>query len=159
MAEAPSGQGKAGSEEPTREIKEAFDLFDGDKDGQIGPHDLKVALNSLGFEFNRSEIERLIMEVDPNNTGKIDFQNFADLIRSKMAEREIIDQIQMAFDMIDDDHTGKVSFRNLKRVARELGENLSDQEIREMINEADNDDDGEICFDEFVALVRGASFS
>lgn len=99
------------------------------------------------------------MEVDPHNTGKIDFQNFAELIHSKMAEREQIDQIQMAFEMLDDDRTGRISFRNLKRVAKELGENLTEQEIHEMINEADTDNDGEICFEEFVALVRTASFS
>lgn len=29
---------------------------------------------------------------------------------------------------------GKISFRNLKRVARELGENMTDEELQEMIN-------------------------
>jgi Ca2+-binding EF-hand superfamily protein len=154
-----SETGKSPGDEPTREIREAFDLFDIDHDGGISGHDLRIALNSLGFEFNSSEIQRLIMEMDPGNTGKIDFQNFAELIHSKMAEREQIDQLQMAFDMLDDDHTGKISFKNLKKVAKELGENLTEQEIHEMINEADTDNDGEICFDEFVALVRTASFS
>ena len=32
---------------------------------------------------------------------------------------------------------GKISFRNLKRVARELGENMTDEELQEMINKAD----------------------
>lgn len=147
------------SEEPTREIKTAFEMFDADEDGVINKHDLKVALNSLGFEFSQEEIQRLIMELDPKNTGTIDYENFAELINSKMSEKEQIEQIRMAFEMLDDDKTGKVTFRNLKRIAKELGETLTDQEIHEMINEADVDNDGEISFEEFVALVKTASFS
>ena len=50
----------------------------------------------------------------------------------------------MSFHFFDDDDTGKISFRNLKRVARELGENMTDEELQEMIDEADRDGDGEI---------------
>eukprot|EP00042_Codosiga_hollandica_P018725 m.55610 g.55610 ORF g.55610 m.55610 type:complete len:90 (+) comp48887_c0_seq4:541-810(+) len=49
---------------------------------------------------------------------------------------------------------GKISFANLKRVAQELGENLTDDEIQEMIDEADRDGDGEINQDEFMRIMR-----
>ena len=35
----------------------------------------------------------------------------------------------------DDDGTGRITFKNLKRVARELGENMTDEELQEMIGE------------------------
>lgn len=146
-------------DEPTRDVKEAFDMFDVNKDGVIDAEELKIAFNSLGFEFNQREVERIIAEVDPSNKGTIDLEHFSELIQSKMAEREEIDHIQTAFDMLDFDKTGKITFKNLKQIAKDLGESLTDQEIREMLGEADTDNDGEISFEEFVGLVRTASFS
>jgi calcium-binding protein CML len=83
----------------SNQIRDPFNLFDVDCDGVINHSDLKTALNSLGFEFNESEIERLIAEVDPKKTGVIDFE----IINAKMGECEQIDDFRSAFDMIDDE--------------------------------------------------------
>jgi centrin-1 len=147
------------AEEPTREVREAFNMFDSDGDGVINRTDLKVALNTLGFEFTDTEIERFIAEMDPAGTGVINFPNFSELIHEQMAERETVPQLRSAFDLLDEDHTGKISFKNLKSIAQELGETLTDQELKEMISEADTDKDGEISFEEFLALIRTVSFS
>jgi len=141
----------------SREIKDAYEQFDANRDGYIDPDDLKIAMKSLGFEFTQEELQRFLLELDPKNTGNIDFQSFSDLIRNKMAERDTLEQIQMAFQMLDMEKSGKITFSNLKKVAKELGETISDQELHEMINEADTDNDGEISFEEFVALIRTAS--
>ena len=42
--------------------------------------------------------------------------------------------------------TGSISLRNLRRVARELDENMSEDELRAMIEEFDTDNDGESKF-------------
>lgn len=59
-----------------------------------------------------------------------------------------------AFRLFDDDSTGKVSLKNLKRVARELGETMNDDELQEMIDEADRDGDGEISEEEFIRIMK-----
>ncbi len=59
-----------------------------------------------------------------------------------------------AFRLFDDDNTGKISLKNLKRVARELGETMSDEELQEMIDEADRDGDGEIGEDDFIRIMK-----
>ena len=52
------------------------------------------------------------------------------------------------------DPTGNISFRNLKRVARELGEKLSDDELQAMIDEFDRDEDGHINLSEFAGIMK-----
>lgn len=37
-----------------------------------------------------------------------------------------------------------------------LGEKLTDEEVDEMIREADIDGDGQVCYEEFVKMVRGS---
>ena len=62
------------------------------------------------------------------------------------------------FNLFDDDNTGKITLKNLKRVARELGETMTDDELLEMIERADKDKDGEINFEEFYEIMTKKTF-
>lgn len=45
--------------------------------------------------------------------------------QAKMGERDSREEILKAFRLFDDDSSGTITFRDLKRVAKELGENLT----------------------------------
>lgn len=50
-------------------------------------------------------------------------------VTEKLLSRDPLTDLRRAFALFDDDHTGKISLKNLKRVARELGENLGEEEL------------------------------
>ena len=141
-----------------QDLKEDPDLFDLGREGPINPAELKVALESLGYDNDPESILALIKELDPNNTGNVDFEKMFDMIHSKMQSKDINDQISTAFKMMDIDRTGKITFENLKHVSEALGENISELELKEMINEADDDNDGEISFEEFMMIVNSSLY-
>ncbi|CAD5114254.1 DgyrCDS3395 [Dimorphilus gyrociliatus] len=145
------------TEEQKQEIREAFDLFDADGSGTIDAKELKVAMRALGFEPKREEIKKMIADIDKEGTGTIDFNDFLQMMSQKMSEKDSKEEILKAFKLFDDDETGKISFQNLKRVAKELGENLTDEELQEMIDEADRDGDGEINEAEFLRIMKKTS--
>lgn len=145
------------SDEQKADIKEAFDLFDTEGTGTIDTKELKVAIRALGFEPKKEDIKKMVADVDKEGTGKISYADFLQLMTLKMTEKDSNEEILKAFRLFDDDDTGTISFKNLKRVAKELGENLTDEELKEMIEEADLDGDGEVNQDEFLRIMKKTS--
>ena len=56
------------------------------------------------------------------------------------------EEVKIAFDFFDLDGNGFISVMELKQVASELGEELTESEIDEMIREADADGDGQVNY-------------
>merc|ERR1719265_831885 len=139
------------------DIKEAFDLFDADGSGSIDAKELKVALRALGFEPKKEELKKLVSDLDKSGSssgqGQLDFNEFLEIMTAKMSEKDTKEQIQKAFQLFKGP-TGKISFEDLKAVAKELGETMSDEELIEMIKEADKDQDGEVSEEEFLRIIR-----
>eukprot|EP00814_Leptocylindrus_danicus_P017924 CAMPEP_0116020328 /NCGR_PEP_ID=MMETSP0321-20121206/9733_1 /TAXON_ID=163516 /ORGANISM="Leptocylindrus danicus var. danicus, Strain B650" /LENGTH=154 /DNA_ID=CAMNT_0003491001 /DNA_START=96 /DNA_END=560 /DNA_ORIENTATION=+ len=147
--------------EEVEEIREAFNLFDTDGSGTIDPKELVEAMKSLGFETKNQVVYNMIADVDKNKSGEIDFNEFLELITSKIGvvgDVNSKENIQKVFELYDDDQTGFITLQNLKRVAKELGENMSDAELQEMIDRADGDKDGQISLDEFCKIMTQKTF-
>merc|ERR1712184_154277 len=131
------------SEEQMEEIREAFGLFDSDQSGMIDVRELKAAMRALGFEVKNEELKKMVSDIDGDGNGTIEFAEFLEMMTGKMGEKDTREDIEKVFKLFDDDNTNKISFRNLARVAEELGENIDDEELQDMINQADRDGDGE----------------
>jgi len=72
------------SDEQKQEIKEAFELFDTDKDGCVDYHELKVAMRALGFDMKKAEVLKILRDHDKTGHGLMDFEDFAKISESSL---------------------------------------------------------------------------
>merc|ERR1711918_147868 len=140
-ATARAAQVKGLTEEQKAELKEAFDLFDTDGSGAVDASELHVAMKALGFEPKKEEITKMVKEMDKDGDATVDFEEFCIMLAEKMNQKDGKEEMMKGFKLFDDDKTGKISFKNFQRVAKELGENLSEAELKEILAEADTDGD------------------
>ena len=97
----------------------------------------------------------MIADIDKDSSGTIDFEEFLQMMTAKMGERTPAEEIMKAF-RLRRRRDGQDLFKNLKRVAKELGENMTDEELQEMIDEADRDGDGEVS-EEVLRIMKKTS--
>lgn len=110
-------------------------------------------MRSLGQNPSESEVADMINEVDVDNDGTIDFPEFLTMMARKMKDTDSEEEIREAFKVFDRDGNGYISAAELRHVMTSIGEKLTDEEVDEMIREADADGDGTIDYNEFVQML------
>lgn len=142
------------------EIKQAFDLFDTNGNGRIDAKELKAAMQSLAFDSKNPTIYELICELDTTENAKkgVDFDSFVEAINNKLGDKETKAGIRRIFDLfIDDRNTDTITLACLRRIARELGEQMSNEELKDMLERASSNGQ-ELSFDEFYDIMTKKSF-
>lgn len=133
------------------EVTESFKLFDKDGDGCISASELEEVMTSLGISKSKKDIQEFIETYDSDGNGTIELPEFLKFIQqSSRSENEMRD----AFRVFDKDGNGFITAQELKQVMTSLGERLTDEEIDEMVREADVDGDNQVNYEEFVKLMK-----
>merc|ERR1712226_1533794 len=135
------------------EFKEGFSLFDKDGDNTIPSKDLGTVMRSLGTSPTEAEIGEMIKEGDRDNSGKVDFSDFLQLMARKLKDVDTEDDVMEAFRVFDKDNNGLVSAQELRHVMTSLGEKLTEDEVDTMLKEAEIDSDGMIKYEEFTKVL------
>lgn len=143
--------------EQQQEIKEAFDSIDLDGSGKLDVEELKVAMKALGLDNRKDETDRIIQDMDKNKDGQISYEEFLDLLTMQITDKNHDAEIRKIHSYISDENSQKISVASLKNLCEELGEEISDEEIKEMVEEADLDRDGEVDINDFFALMKKIS--
>ena len=141
------------TDEKIMEFKAAFELFDKDRNGKITSKELGTVMRGLGQNPTEEELKQMIREVDLDGNGTIDFKEFLCLMVKKMKDTDTDEELLEAFKVFDRDGNGFITSHELRNIMNSLGENLSPEEIEEMIKEADLDNDGQIDYEEFVKMM------
>ena len=66
---------------------------------------------------------------------------------------ETINQFRFFFNLFDKDSSGTITTKELGTVMRNLGQNPSEEELKQLIREVDLNGDGTIDFKEFLCLM------
>ncbi|KAH9687930.1 calmodulin [Citrus sinensis] len=173
-------------EDQIAEFQEAFCMLDGDGDGCITIEELAVAIKSLDqnpteeelrnmisevdvngngtIEFGeflnlmarKMKLRHMIDEVDANGNGTIEFEEFLDLMAKKMRETKAQEEMKEAFKVFDKNRDGFISPNELRHVMLNLGEKVTDEELEQMVKDADLDGDGQINYEEFSRMMLAA---
>ncbi|ETS83025.1 Calmodulin [Pestalotiopsis fici W106-1] len=141
------------TEEQIEQFKLAFDLFDKDKTGDITAAELGEVMRELGLSPSDAELKDMVDEVDVDQNGSIDFNEFLTMMSHKVEPSDAEKELREAFKVFDRDNSGTISAAELRNVLTSLGENLTDEQIDEMIQSADKDGNGAIDYDEFALLM------
>ena len=142
------------SEEQIAEFKEAFALFDQDGDGTITLPELRTVMQSLGQNPTDQELIEVINEVDDDGNQEIGFDEFLKLMARNMQDIDEEKVINQGFAIFDANGDGSISIDDLRTITRSLGEELSEEELHEIIKDIDTNGDDMINFSEFSELVR-----
>lgn len=131
-------------------IKASFKLFDRNHDNAINSRELGLALNAMGQNPTQAEVRALVRDADKDHNGTLDFQEFLNLMATKIKPVDEGDELRKAFRVFDRDGNGTISAAELRNALTKLGEKLTDAEVDKMFSDMDKDGDGEIQWEEFV---------
>ncbi|XP_045186056.1 uncharacterized protein LOC123544056 isoform X2 [Mercenaria mercenaria] len=141
------------TEEEIQEFREAFNIFDRDGSGSITAKELAIAMRSLGKNPTDEELERMMTEVDVDGNGELDFDEFCDLMSRNKKDVTSHKAIEEAFKVFDKEGKGSIPREYFRHIMTTMGERLTDEEVDEMLDEADADGDGEIDILEFTSMI------
>lgn len=141
------------SKDQIEELKEAFSLFDTNGDGTITSCELGTVLRSLGKNVSDAEVEELLKEVSVDHEGMIHFPDFVAMMSIRLRDFNSEDELKEAFRMFDRNGDGMISADELRLALQSFGEQLADEEIEELLREADINCDGQIDYQEFVKMI------
>lgn len=110
-------------------------------------------MRKLNQTVTEDDLKDMISVVDTKGDGKINFEEFVAMMEKRKDEADTEQEIINAFRVFDKDGNGLISKAELTNIMSILGDTLTNEEIEEMIIEADVDGDGFINYEEFVRMM------
>merc|ERR1712129_107031 len=97
------------------------------------------------------ELKKIRFELDKDIGDEI---NFEEIMTGRICKADTREDIDKIFRLFDEDSSGYITWGNLKKIVQELGEDINDEELKEMIEEADKDGDGVVSPEDFWYMMK-----
>ena len=156
------------AEEET-EIQEAYNIFrvypdelEDSKDGAIPTADVRRCLIALNAPpKDNAELSELIETVDPDDSGWVDYERFVAIAALKLHARHddpeaLNEEIQRAYALFTKGQDREISINDLRRVAKELREDVPENVLKDMIREATGGGLGGVNIEDFEGVMNRA---
>ena len=140
------------SKSEKEKLGKIFKSLDANGDGQLSKEEIMNGYEEhFGKLLNEDEIDKLFNDVDTDKSGSIDYSEF--IVATMSSKKNMSEEkLTAAFKLFDTDGNGTISPMELKSVLSSSGQ-ISDETIDQILKQADDNNDGEIEFDEFCKLM------
>lgn len=140
------------TENEVKDLKEIFQSIDKQNKGKITLQELRKVMKDLKYEKYLYEINNLIKSENEENQEI----NYSEFIAANIEKNNYLkkDKMYQAFKYFDVDNSEAITVKNLKETMAREGRKLSTFELEEWIKEVDKKNDGKICFDEFLKMMK-----
>lgn len=145
--------------------RNAFELFDKNKNEEVSVSELQSVMGTLGHPYTMQEAKKRVDLFDRDGNGTLDFSEFLMMmtatnstydLRDINMSAEQIAGFRQAFQNFDKDGGGTIDVSELGNVYRDLGMNPSKETIDKLLLQYDADGNGEIDFEEFLEMMGPA---
>jgi len=134
-------------------VKEAFKGFDKKNEDKIKVGDIEAALKKLGHTIKPDWLEKVEHLIDAEGTGYIKYDEFCSIFRKKCQDDEDERELRDMFRILDKEKRGEVNTSELRWILKNLGDDLTEGDIDDMIADVDTDGSGWIDYNEFHKLM------
>lgn len=141
------------SDSQTNAARDAFKSFDKKSEDKIRVGDIEAAMKRLGHNIKPDWLEKIEHMIDAEGTGYVSFEEFCTIVRKKISDDEEEREMRDMFRILDKEKRGEVNTEELRWILKNLGDDLTEADIDDMIADVDTDGSGWVDYNEFCKLM------
>ena len=144
-------------EEEIEEIKNAFKKYDINKTGKIDVKRFIKEMLSIGLDQKAPLIYKIFCELDTEETlknGGISLEKVLNKMNHKIGNTKDKEGMENILELLKNNSEDKyLSLNKLKELSNSFSMNVSDEEIKDMLERASENGEG-LTFDEFIKIME-----
>ncbi|XP_069107104.1 calmodulin-like [Argopecten irradians] len=141
------------TKEERQEIKRIFRLIDENGDQRMSKHEIYRAVQYIGCNPTRADIDELMSPADVDKDGYVGYKEFEKILMRAISKIDYEKQhIMNSFKMFDKNGDGYITANELRAILSAAGGECLEEEVKDLMREADVNKDGKISYEEFANM-------
>lgn len=113
-----------------------------------------AALKQHGFDTKNPEVFTILKEMmEDGDDSTINFKSFLELMTARVGEHSSRDELARVYRLFDTQNQDTITLETLKKISQEVGDNLSDEELKDILKRCDIDKDQALSFEDFYTVI------